>query len=134
MFQDAQDDLRRDQLQAGRTMAADEGFNAQPRKTLHVTGKRPVARPAAKPRKVEGHEAHLKALETSGATIIVTMASGIEYMGVVRHSDKYTISLRIKDATAPEGSRKKVLFKHAIDSYEPLTPGVRATETDESAA
>jgi len=62
--------------------------------------------------KPKGHEAFLKALETSGATIYIEYldsdpANPAWVQGVVKHSDKYTISLKV-------GEQSLVVFKHAI--------------------
>ncbi|WP_180815179.1 RNA chaperone Hfq [Ralstonia pickettii] len=65
---------------------------------------------------VKGHEAFLKALETSGASITVLMASDEEPItGKVKTSDKFTVSLETADGTW-------VLFKHDISRFKPLTP------------
>lgn len=65
---------------------------------------------------VKGHEAFLKALETSGASITVLMASDEEPItGKVKTSDKFTVSLETVDGTW-------VLFKHDISRFKPLTP------------
>ncbi len=72
-----------------------------------------------KPNKPEpvGHESFLKALEKSAASIIIEKAStGEKIKGVVKHSDKFTIS--IEDAA----HRTRVIFKHDISEFEAVTP------------
>ena len=76
--------------------------------TLHARSRKPKQ---AKPEPV-GHEAFLKALEKSGAQILVEKLSGEKILGVVKHSDKFTISL-----TTSEG-RTRILFKHDISEFE----------------
>lgn len=68
-----------------------------------------------KPAAPKGHEAFLKALEQAGATINVTLLSGENMKGTLKHSDKYTISLR-QDY---EDGRYQVfvIFKHAIETF-----------------
>lgn len=65
----------------------------------------------------KGHEAFLKALELAGATITVRLLNDPEVTmkGSIKHSDKYTISLKV---TNPDGTYQVfVLFKHAIESF-----------------
>lgn len=58
-----------------------------------------------------GHEAFLKALETSGATITLEKASsGAVIAGTVRHSDKFTVSV-LSEGTV------RVIFKHDISEF-----------------
>lgn len=58
-----------------------------------------------------GHEAYLKALETSGATVTFEKAStGQIVIGSIKTSDKYTVSIQ-----TPEGTR--VLFKHDLSEF-----------------
>jgi len=132
---------------AGAKMAADEGDfvpppairvhpnppQLRPRYTLHA--KPATARQPAK--QLVGHEAFLKALEHSGATIVFTMNDGERFVGRIRHSDKYTISMELAVPQLPEiatyppapDSRKIVLFKHSIAYFEPTRRPEPANET-----
>jgi len=83
-------------------------------------------RPAAKPQTPKGHEAFLKALEGSGASVIVEMVDGSSLTGSVKHSDKYTISLKVDKQEG--GYQVYVIFKHAITLF--YTPGIAATKTE----
>ena len=59
----------------------------------------------------KGHEAFLKALESSGAVVsFEKISSGGVVEGVIKHSDKYTISVLSKGQT-------RVLFKHDISEF-----------------
>ena len=73
--------------------------------------KKPVAAP-------KGHEAFLKALESAGAVINVALTTSPDakpLKGTIKHSDKYTISLKVDQ---PGGTYQVyVLFKHAIESF-----------------
>jgi sRNA-binding regulator protein Hfq len=64
----------------------------------------------------KGHEAFLKALETSGATISVELMDDPNpVIGTVKHSDKYTVSIQSENEV-------RVIFKHAMRLFMPLTP------------
>ncbi len=109
-------DIRQEQNRAGREMARSETTNNSSWR---------VNRPAQKAKKPQGHEAFLKMLETSGAEIeLVLLSSGDKVRGVVRHSDKFTVSIK----SGEEGT--KVYFKHALESFEP-TDANREEETKE---
>lgn len=72
----------------------------------------------------KGHEAFLKALEQAGAKITVTLLSGDTMRGTLKHSDKYTLSLRVD---AGDGTYQVyVIFKHAIETFwtNPTTAAV----------
>lgn len=79
----------------------------------HFAPRKPFAKKPAAPK---GHEAFLKALEQAGAKIHVTLLSGDVMRGVLKHSDKYTISLRVDNAE--DGTYQVyVIFKHAIETF-----------------
>lgn len=67
----------------------------------------------------KGHEAFLKALETSGATVEFEKASSGDIVtGTIKASDKYTVSVR---ELLEEGKqRTRVLFKHDISEFSPI--------------
>ncbi|WKZ86373.1 RNA chaperone Hfq [Ralstonia pickettii] len=117
------------QLAEGARMARSEGesFGSFTRRPGTLSVRRNVDRaerparsgfqPRSKPANAaKGHEAFLKALETSGASISVLMASdGESIVGRVKTSDKFTVSLETNDGTW-------VVFKHDISRFKPLTP------------
>lgn len=114
-------ELRRRQIDDARQLAAGEigaraleGDGAEPRATLTMPARR--ARTALAPK---GHEAFLKALEAAGATVLVEKVGGCQVVGVLRHSDKYTVTLR---TAYNGGTRDRVLFKHDISEFSALTP------------
>lgn len=86
------------------------------------TTERKYPKPANKPSsKVipKGHEAFLKALESSSATVTFEKASsGAEIIGIIMHSDKYTVSVF-------DGQKTRVLFKHDISEFS--TESTRGT-------
>lgn len=101
------DDVRAAQIRDGRLMAKEE-VSAPSRPRLSVK-----LRSLKKP---EGHEAFLKMLEVSKAEIKITTLDGGVFQGVVRHSDKYTISIK-------DGEKGTVVFfKHGIEQFEPIEP------------
>lgn len=67
------------------------------------------SKPAASPK---GHEAYLKALEASGANVKVMLVGGEEIIGVIKHSDNYTISLLESGELSAT-----VIFKHDISRF-----------------
>lgn len=68
----------------------------------------------AKKTTVKGHEAFLKALETSGASIrLEKISSGATMIGQVRHSDKFTVTIRVD-------GKDRVVFKHDISEFEAI--------------
>lgn len=72
-----------------------------------------------KPASPKGHEAFLKALEAAGAIVniaLVTSPDAPPMKGVIKHSDKYTISLKV-DRPNGGGYQVFVIFKHAIESF-----------------
>lgn len=74
-----------------------------------------------------GHEAFLKQLETSKAEIRIVTTAGEVFSGVVKHSDKYTVSIR---SSEEEGT--VVFFKHAIERFHPTEPAPKRGEPDVS--
>jgi sRNA-binding regulator protein Hfq len=67
----------------------------------------------------KGHEAFLKALESSGATLFFDIASsGDVIKGVIKTSDKYTISIQEVNGT-------RVIFKHDISSFYVEAPAAK---------
>ena len=70
---------------------------------------------ASKATTPKGHEAFLKVLETAVATVRISLMSGTTLTGTVKHSDKYTISLRVD---RDDGTYQVyVIFKHAIEMF-----------------
>lgn len=70
----------------------------------------------------KGHEAFLKALESSGTEVTFEKASsGTFVVGKVKHSDKYTVSVQSAGVT-------RVLFKHDISEFSAPAPERAAPE------
>lgn len=87
--------------------------------------------------KPSGHEAFLKALESSNATVEVEKASsGERVVGKIKASDKYTISLRVpftaNDWDGPYATR--VIFKHDISEFMPIIMQDKTAGTESSGA
>ena len=78
------------------------------RSPMKLKSKPVAAKPVAK-----GHEAFLKAIETTGAEITIELLDEPNpIVGTIKHSDKFTISVK---CTRPDGSfQVYVVFKHAI--------------------
>lgn len=125
-------DLRNEQINAGRSMIEED--EVSPRRTLSVA--RPGMRPAGQaPRRptgtaarvttpLKGHEAFIKALEFSGAIAqIEKISTGEKVIGTLKHSDKFTVTIRAKDGDI---ERDRVIFKHDISEFCALTPRVDA--------
>lgn len=121
--QSSLDDIRRDQSREGSRMADSHGLGG-----LRVNVRPPVA---AVKKATKGHEAFLKALETSGTEIRVEkMSSGDILIGRVKHSDKYTITLQVMH-TADDRYTNHVLFKHDISEFSALQMRPDPAGTDE---
>jgi sRNA-binding regulator protein Hfq len=80
---------------------------------------------AKKPEAPKGHEAFLKSLETNNAVMKVELAHGDILEGTIKHSDKYTISLRVDEGKG--GQQVYVLFKHSIVRFW-TNPNMQKTE------
>jgi sRNA-binding regulator protein Hfq len=116
---------RSQQIEEGARLAREENVTTlpplAPRPTLRA---KPGSRSAVAVKKeaLKGHEAFLKALETSGAVISIEKCDGTKLEGVVKHSDKYTISVR-QTTTMTNGSYvDRVIFKHDISEFSAVTP------------
>lgn len=118
------DDVRRDQLRAGHAMGETAGEYHRPAarrievRPQHTTPKKTSAAP-------KGHEAFLKALETSGTDVKVEKkSSGDILIGKIKHSDKYTVTLQVPaapgEAGGPAGYVNRVIFKHDISEFSAL--------------
>jgi sRNA-binding regulator protein Hfq len=79
-------------------------------------------------KKLQGHEAFLKNLETTGAEVKIQTQHGDLYTGVVKRSDAYTISVHLIGDVTP-----RVFFKHSIEFFQPVNPPVKAAEVAEAA-
>lgn len=106
--------------------AREQAGEAPRRPTLSVVRNNPVQglglvkKDSSAPK---GHEAFLKGLENSRVDVVFEkMSSGEKITGVVKTSDKYTISV----VQPLEGGRyvTRVLFKHDISEFTPLVPAV----------
>ncbi len=130
---------RRTQIEEARRLAAEEGSGVPyptPRRTLTATNPRPrpghdfAKRPSAD-KKPKGHEAFLKALETSGAKVCIEKCDGTSVHGVVKHSDKFTVSIR---ATKSDGTTvDRIIFKHDISEFSAISPRPDTTEEGQAA-
>lgn len=81
----------------------------QQRRGASMSGTLRPKKPKVAPK---GHEAFLKALEASGATVSFLKASCEETVtGTIKTSDKYTISV------LTDGGMTRVLFKHDISEF-----------------
>jgi sRNA-binding regulator protein Hfq len=106
------DPISRDQIRFASTM------NDNPTREGRTQGsKPPMSKKSVAPK---GHEAFLKALESSGSQVQVEkISSGELVIGQVKHSDKYTVTMRIMNA---DGSHiNRVLFKHDISEFSSIT-------------
>ena len=101
-----------DQMEIGRRMARADR-TPSPRGPF-----KPKVKTSAKP---TGHEAYLKGLQDSGASISIITLAGEKFSGRLKHADKYTVSLEVPVANS-EATETFVFFKHAIESFSPQTP------------
>lgn len=100
-----------DQIAEGRRMAeTEEHFRPHSRR---ITVKPKKSKP-------EGHEAFLKMLQESG-TVIEFFVGGEVIVGTLKHSDKYTVSVKLtEDADDLDAGRTAVIFKSAISYFSPV--------------
>jgi|GEM_PF-2277548 len=122
-------EVREQQIEEARRLASQEGGEnlSSPRRTLHVSRTRPQTPRKGVTGPLKGHEAFLKALETSGAQIEVEKCDGTIITGAVIHSDKFTVSVRtfVPNPARPEGDllrRDRVIFKHDISEFSAISP------------
>src|SRR3569832_125673 len=112
-------EVREQQIEEARRLASQEcgEYLSSPRRTLHVSRTRPQTPRKGVTGPLKGHEAFLKALETSGAQFEVEKCDGTIITGAVIHSDKFTVSVRffvfffvcfVGDLLR----RDRVIFKH----------------------
>lgn len=97
--------IRKDQEAEGRRIIRmDQHVQKQDRPRLNMKKRTPTQAP-------KGHESFLKALEQSGSKIYIEkISSGSILEGIIKHSDKYTISLLVRGET-------RVIFKHDISEF-----------------
>jgi sRNA-binding regulator protein Hfq len=70
----------------------------------------------------KGHEAYLKALEASGATVTIEkMSSGEQISGQIKTSDKFTISVKVF-VQGGDSYITRVLFKHDVSEFRASRP------------
>lgn len=118
--------IREEQRQHAAAMLREEGEQSS---RPQAASPRPIlgtirATKSSSSRKItpKGHEAFLKALESSGADVTFVIASsGALITGKVKHSDKYTVSVQVAGTT-------RVLFKHDISEFSAPAPERAASE------
>lgn len=142
--QDQADAIRRDQLEAARNMPVDEEAPRRPTLRLATGAARPTAGSRSgvgahdkKKNVLKGHEAFLKALEMNGARIEVEKCDGTTYRGILKHTDKYSITLNVTErgdvqddgVFDPVAPRDRVIFKHDISEFSALTHRPNTAQT-----
>lgn len=106
-------EVRGEQQREGQRMARDD-FHPMDRSRPTLHARRGGSRKAAGPK---GHEAFLKQLEESKSEIVLEKMSGEKVQGVVKHSDKFTITVRVDDG---DKAIDRVIFKHDISEFRAL--------------
>lgn len=126
------DPIRADQTAAGLAMSREAANDNEPAKGgwAGETKYPPRFKPQVKAKKATGHEAFLKAIETSGGSISVEKkSSGRILIGKIMHSDKYTISLKVADelygasevgTVSGFTASTRVIFKSDISEFSAL--------------
>lgn len=77
----------------------------------------------------KGHEAFLKALELSRTRIELEKCDGTLYRGLIKHTDRYTLTVCVTDVAysgggagfVPVEPRDRTIFKHAISEFSELS-------------
>lgn len=112
----SQEVIRAEQLTLGRKQAATEGDAITTLSKGQETRRHAPINRSPHKESLRGHEAFLKGLEQSEATVQFEKAgSGEIVIGKVKCSDKFTISVKTAEST-------RVLFKHDISEFS--TPNV----------
>lgn len=114
------DQIRRDQMNYGRTVRPHDE-DVETRYSNRLSLRRSVNKPAAQSAQApKGHEAFLKNLEASGATVCFTIrSSGEKVTGLIKASDKYTVSV-VQPIEGSDRYLTRVLFKHDISEFSPV--------------
>lgn len=103
------DQIRQDQLNAGRTLSVREGF-AKPRPRPQFNGPNKGSAPR-KPPMSKGHDAILKRAQDEKRTISITLLSGDRIGGIVVDRDKYAIVVKTMNDV------EMVVYKHSIEFF-----------------
>jgi len=115
---------RTQQIEEGARLAREDGSIRRP--IIKATRPYTARTTAAAPKKevLKGHELFLKALETSGAMVTIQKRDGTIVVGTIKHSDKFTVSVRVASFSegAGETFRDRVIFKHDISEFSAITP------------
>lgn len=126
------DAIRSEQIAIGRQISDDVESPGTVRRTLSLSrtydGRAESRSATSAPRKInaparvplKGHEAFLKALELSGADVVIEkVSSGEAVEGKLKHSDKYTVTIR--SMSKDDKLIDRVIFKHDISEFYTTT-------------
>lgn len=108
--------IRQDQMTAGRTLSLKEGYEVKPRppggfhRPKQFGGNKGGHRPQAQTATPKGHDAVLKKAQDEKLIVNITLLSGDKLSGLITGRDKYTIMVR-------EDSEETVIYKHAIELF-----------------
>lgn len=89
------------------TFERNRGYQPQP----NYRGGNSSAPPQKREAAAKGHDAVLKALQSDGREVVITLMSGDHVIGKVVGRDKFTITMQVDDG------RRMVIYKHAIESF-----------------
>jgi sRNA-binding regulator protein Hfq len=129
------DSIRADQIAEARRLAEQDTEVARPTLRLPPGADRRPTAPGSRTgagaqakKTLKGHEAFLKALEMNDARIEVEKCDGTIYRGVLRHTDKFTLTVNVTEVGSVDGAsfiaiegRDRVIFKHDISEFSALT-------------
>lgn len=131
------DAIRADQINEARRLAQDDsaerkviGLPVSARSGRPTAGSRTGTGPlAVKKNILKGHEAFLKALEMNDAKIEIEKCDGTVYRGILRHTDKFTLTVyvtqrgdvREENEFVEIAGRDRVIFKHDISEFSALS-------------
>jgi hypothetical protein len=107
---------REAQREYGRRVTETDRVSANSTQTTRtVTDASGAFKRRADAKRPAGHEAFLKAIEASGGGIwfrYLDEDPNLVHHGMVKHSDKFTVSIDVQGAT-------RVVFKHALRDFGP---------------
>jgi len=106
---------RRNQIEAGRSMAASESEPVVHRKRTVVPGNASgKASGDSKPFVAKGHDAVLKACQERKAQVSIKTAQGEMMVGTIMARDRYTISVMVNGETDA-----RIIYKSHIVYFQP---------------
>ena len=116
--------IRKDQVAAGRTLSLKEGYTPRPRNDFN----KPKSHYNKGPRTTtpKGHDAVLKRIQESGEQVELILMSGDTVSGTIFARDKYTVTIAWTTNGQNAEDMHSIIYKHAIESIVTKAPTKQA--------